>query len=288
MKKKSLANPAVKKKSGILFVCSTPIGNLADITFRVVDTLKAVNFIIAEDTRTTQKLLNHYQIKKEILSYHDFNKNIAAEKIVSKLEKGEQAALVSDAGTPGISDPGYYLINQALQKNIKVAPLPGASAITTALSISGLPTDKFTFAGFPPRKEQELKKYLTSLKKEKKTLIFYEAPHRLLQTLDIMHNIFGNRQICIARELTKLYEDILRDTLENIIKHFKNIRPQGEFTIIIAGNNNEISNNIEDLKSLMLNLAKAGISKKDISKILSAHFKLSKNKIYEQLLAWEQ
>ncbi|MBU0580611.1 MAG: 16S rRNA (cytidine(1402)-2'-O)-methyltransferase [Candidatus Margulisbacteria bacterium] len=257
------------------------------MSLRVIHTFKKVDLIAAEDTRKTQILLQHFNIKKPLLSYYDYNKKYSAENIIKRLSAGQQVALVSDAGTPGIADPGYFLIKQALENNIQVIPLPGPSAVITALSAAGLATDKFVFEGYLPRKENELKKYLNSIKPESRTLVFYEAPHRLVTSLKNIYDLLGKRNICIARELTKKFEEIFRGSTKQALEHFKNIAPRGEFTLIISGNK-ETTTNIEELKPLMLDLIRAGLAKKETAKILSAHFKLSKNELYNKLLEWNK
>ncbi|MFC1516928.1 16S rRNA (cytidine(1402)-2'-O)-methyltransferase [Candidatus Margulisiibacteriota bacterium] len=289
MKKRSLGNQGVKQIStGILFVCATPLGNLEDISLRLQKTLGSVDIIFAEDTNTTKILLEHLKIKKPLSSYHDHNKERSAQKILEALLSGKDVALTSDAGTPGIADPGYFVVQKALKEKIQIVPIPGPSAIITALSASGLPTDKFSFEGFLPRKDKELSEYLTSIKQEKRTLVFYESPHRLLNSLEKFFQIFGDRQICIARELTKKFEEFYRGKLAGALDKFKKIDPRGEFTLILQGSPEVSADNIDDLKGLMLDLAKAGLSKKDTAKILSSHFDLSKNELYEKLLEWEK
>lgn len=191
---------------GILYICGTPIGNLEDITLRALRILKKVKLIAAEDTRRTKKLLNHYQIDTKATSYHEYNKFKKAPYLVEILKNGQDIALVSDAGMPGISDPGYVLIDLALKSNIKIIPIPGASALITALVVSGLPIDKFVFEGFLPRKIKERKRYFRSIENEERTVIFYETPHRLKRALKDMLEVWGDRKIVIARELTKIFD----------------------------------------------------------------------------------
>ncbi|MFH1093757.1 MAG: 16S rRNA (cytidine(1402)-2'-O)-methyltransferase [Candidatus Omnitrophota bacterium] len=219
--------------SGCLYIVSTPIGNLRDITFRAVDVLSAVDIIACEDTRRTQILLTKYEIKKQLVSYFEYNKLKRIDFIIRSLKEGKSIALVSDAGTPGISDPGASLIKRAIEENIKVESIPGASAVLTALTVSGLPMHKFTYAGFLPVKSGARKKALQQLKAEEKTVVIYEAPHRLIKTLLDIKEIFGNSNIVIARELTKMFEEILRLNIEEAINHFKDKKPKGEFVIVI-------------------------------------------------------
>lgn len=220
---------------GTLYICATPIGNLEDITLRALRVLKEVDLIAAEDTRHTRKLLNHYEISTPMTSYHEHNARQKGPYLIEQLLQGKKIALVSDAGTPGISDPGSLLIKEAIEMQIPVVPLPGATAFVTALCVSGLPTDKFAFEGFLPRKDKERKRQLESLIQEERTLIFYEAPHRLLGTLKSFREVMPNRRLVVARELTKQYEEILRGTPEELFNHFAEHPPRGEFTLILQG-----------------------------------------------------
>jgi|ERR1700693_527887 len=219
---------------GCLYIVPTPIGNLEDITLRALRILKESDLIASEDTRQTQKLLAHFDISKTLTSYHDFNKEEKAPLLVRMMKEGKVVALVSDAGTPTISDPGYLLINQAIANGIPVVPLPGASAILTALAGSGLPTDAFTFIGFLPKKKLARSRVIESLKEENRTLIFFETPHRILAVLKELFDILGEgRRVVIARELTKQYEEFIHDTLEGIQNRKWTIK--GEITLLIEG-----------------------------------------------------
>ena len=220
---------------GKLFIVSTPIGNLKDITFRAVEALKGVDLIACEDTRHTKKLLSHYGIPTPTTSYFEHNKIKKAEYLIKLLKEGKDIALVSDSGTPGVSDPGYKIINIAIKSDIHVTIIPGPSAFVSALVLSGLPTDSFVFCGFLSHKKAKRRRQLDGLKKEKRTMIFYESPHRLLLTLEDIYNIIGNREICIARELTKVFEDTLRLRVSEAIAHFIKNTPRGEFTLILKG-----------------------------------------------------
>jgi len=220
---------------GKLFIVATPIGNLEDITIRALKILREVSFIACEDTRQTIKLLNKYKIKKRLISYYQPKEEKKIPYIISLLEKGYDGALVSDAGTPGISDPGYKLVARALEKNIKIVPVPGPTALITALCASGMPTDRFLFIGFPPKKESALKKLLDSLKEEKGTLIFYQSVKRLVSFLEKVNQVFGNREIVIARELTKIHEEFLRGKVEEIIPQLKDKIIKGELVILVKG-----------------------------------------------------
>jgi 16S rRNA (cytidine1402-2'-O)-methyltransferase len=219
-----------------LFIVPTPIGNLKDITFRAIETLKEADTILAEDTRTTAKLLNHYGIMTRLESYHKFNEHNKLQNIISRLLAGETIALVSDAGTPAISDPGFLLVREALKKDILVETLPGATAFVPALVNSGLPCERFAFEGFLPVKKGR-KKRLTELASEKRTMIFYESPFRLLKTLKDFADFFGNeRNAAVSRELTKIHEENFSGTIEQIINHFENKKIKGEIVIIVQGN----------------------------------------------------
>jgi 16S rRNA (cytidine1402-2'-O)-methyltransferase len=234
------------KTEGILYICGTPIGNLEDITLRVLKILKEVKLIAAEDTRHTKKLLNHYQINTKVTSYYEYNKFKKAPYLVEILKNGQDIALVSDAGMPGISDPGYVLVNLALKNNIKIIPVPGASALITALVVSGLPTDKFVFEGFLPRKIKERKRYFKSIENEDRTIIFYETPQRLKRALKDMLETWGDRKIVIARELTKMYEEIIRGKLSQVLTEISTKEIKGEITLIVQGGIKKKGNDIID------------------------------------------
>lgn len=228
-------------KTGELFVIATPIGNLEDMTFRAVKVLKSVDLIAAEDTRRTKRLMNEFLISKPLSSYHDFNKKKMAPSIIKRLLNGESIALVSDAGTPGISDPGYYLIRLALDNDIPVVPIPGACAVPASLSVSGLATDRFVFEGFVEAKTTKRQKQLERLKDDERTIIMFESPYRLVQTLEAILNIIGNRQICVVRELTKIHEEFIRGDAETVLSIFKKRnRIKGEITLIIQGRGKRI------------------------------------------------
>mgnify|MGYP001179865387 FL=1 len=219
-----------------LFIVPTPIGNLGDITFRAIETLKSVDLILAEDTRTSLKLLKHYKINSKIESYHMHNEHKKADSIINKISEGNTIALISDAGTPSISDPGFLLVRECIKNNIEVECLPGATALITALVISGLPSDKFLFEGFLPAKKGRTKR-LKELSNEKKTIIFYESPHRILKTLKDFSDYFSpEKQVSVSREITKIYEETFRGTIEESIEHFEKNKPKGEFVIVLSTN----------------------------------------------------
>ena len=222
---------------GELFLVPTPIGNLGDMTYRAVDTLKMADLILAEDTRTSSKLLNHYQVTTPMQAFHMHNEHRKLHEVISKLTAGIKMALISDAGTPGISDPGFLLVRDALSLNLKVTCLPGPTALIPALVQSGLASDRFVFEGFlPPKKGRN--KRLKLLSNESRTLIFYESPHKLLKTLGQISEIFGpDRGVSISRELSKIFEETFRGSIEEAVDYFTTLAPKGEFVICIAGNN---------------------------------------------------
>jgi 16S rRNA (cytidine1402-2'-O)-methyltransferase len=221
--------------SGILYIVSTPIGNLEDITLRALRVLKEVDLIAAEDTRRTRGLLTHYGISKPLTSYFSHNEREKGEYILNRLKKGENIALVSDAGTPGISDPAYSLIRLALSDNIEVCPVPGPAGAIAALSISGLPTDRFIFEGFLPRKKGKRFKRLWSFVDEDRTIIIYESPHRILATLGEIREMLGNRHSAVIRELTKVYEEVIRGTIDEVMRRLERKTIRGEIILIIGG-----------------------------------------------------
>lgn len=220
---------------GVLYIVSTPIGHLEDITLRAVRVLKEVQLVAAEDTRHTQRLFNHYQIHTPLTSYHDHNKEEKAEVLVHRLKEGQSVALVTDAGTPGISDPGYYLVNRCIQEGLTISPVPGASAFLAALTVSGLPTDAFLFEGFLPKKRGGRLKHLHALKDETRTIIIYESPHRLIRCLHDLYETWGDRRAVVARELTKQFEEIIRGRLSQVISKMEPRSIRGEITLIIEG-----------------------------------------------------
>lgn len=224
-----------EKEKGILYLVPTPIGNLEDITFRALEILKEADFIAAEDTRHTKRLLNHFEIQTSLISYHEHNKESSGRHLIGLLKEGKTIALVSDAGTPAISDPGYEIVRDAIKENIPVVSLPGPNAAITALIASGLAPQPFYFYGFLPRKNKERETELLSLKNLKATLIFYEAPHRLKETCKALLKVFGNRRVVIGRELTKKFEEYIRSDLEGIMKWMEENAIRGEFCIIVEG-----------------------------------------------------
>ncbi|MFO7979983.1 MAG: 16S rRNA (cytidine(1402)-2'-O)-methyltransferase [Candidatus Aminicenantes bacterium] len=224
-----------QNNKGILYVVATPIGNLEDLTFRALKVLKSVHAIACEDTRETIKLLNHYHIKKRLISYFHPKEKQKIPLIIGLLKEGKNVALVSDAGTPGLSDPGFPLIREALKNRIKIVPIPGPSAVTTALPVSGLPTHRFLFLGFPPVKKTATQKLLTSLKDETSTLVFYLPTRKIPNFLTLINEVFGPRKIVIAREMTKVYEQFIRGTSNEILEKIDSMTLKGETTLLIEG-----------------------------------------------------
>jgi len=265
---------------GALYLVPTPLGNLKDITLRALETLKEVDVIAAEDTRHTLKLLNHYEIKKPLFSYHEHNRREAGKKILELLAQGKKVALVTDAGTPGISDPGEDIVREALEEGHKVEVLPGASALIVALAGSGLSTARFSFEGFLPRKAGEREKLLVELSRERRTMIFYEAPHRLIKTLTDLAKYFGeNRRIVAARELTKIHEEHLRGNLAEILDHFRDKEPRGEFVLVVEGAPLEEKNVEEFVRDCL----EKGFTQKE-AVTLGRKLGFKKNEIYQLYL----
>ena len=271
---------------GTLYIVGTPIGNLEDITYRAVRVLQNVDLIAAEDTRHTGKLLHHFQVKAPQISYHDHNRHSRHPEILEHLTAGKAIALVTDAGMPGISDPGYELVIACIEANIPVVPIPGVSAVTTAVSASGLPSDRFIFEGFLPVKGQERISRLDSLTSEARTIIIYESPHRLQQTIKDLTKVLGiERKIVLARELTKLYEEFWRGTLEEAATQLKNKEPQGEYTLVIAGTPDALpylsAIEIEsELKAIMLQKVSRSQASRQLAKV-TAH---SRQELYQVAL----
>ncbi|WP_373479128.1 16S rRNA (cytidine(1402)-2'-O)-methyltransferase [Geminocystis sp.] len=273
--------------TGILYLVATPIGNLEDITFRAIRILQEVDLIAAEDTRHTGKLLQHYQIKTPTISYHQHNHQTRVTELSEKLLNGLNIALVSDAGTPVISDPGYHLVLSCIENTINIIPIPGAMAGINGLIASGLPTERFCFEGFLPTKKKLRDNLLHSLVTEKRTIIFYEAPHRVEKTLTDFAQFFGlNRNLTLARELTKLHEEFWRGTIQEAITFYQNREPKGEFTIIVEGNNQkeELELSETEIKLEMVKLLNQGMSKSEASQHLAKYTNFSRREIYQLTL----
>ncbi len=271
-----------EKKVGTLYMVATPIGNLNDITLRALDVLKEVDLIAAEDTRHTLKLLNHFQISKPLISYYRHNEDIKSEVIINKLKEGQNVALVSDAGTPGICDPGEEVVRRCIDEGVKIIPIPGASAFVNALVCSGLSTKQFTFLGFLPLNKKLRKEKLDLIQKATDTIIIYEAPHKLKATLNDLAMILGARQVVLARELTKIHEEFIRGSINEIIAKSDGIK--GEIIILIEGNKqveheNELNN--LPLEEHYKYYEKQGLEKKEIIKMIAKDKGVAKNEIYK-------
>lgn len=273
---------------GKLFLVPTPIGNLKDITLRALETLKEVDIIAAEDARQTLKLLNHFEIKKTLISYHKHNEQTKGNEIIDKLKGGQNVAIVTDAGTPGISDPGAVVVSKCIEEGINFEVLPGATAITTALVYSGLDTTKFLFRGFIPRDTKGRKVLINEIIESKETLIFYESPHRILSTLTFLRETLGNRKIALCRELTKLYEEIKRGTIDEVFGTFEGKVIKGEFVIVLEGRlqeeideeNKQKWENVDIEKHIRM-LIDEGMNKKDAIKNVAKMRGLPKNEVYK-------
>jgi 16S rRNA (cytidine1402-2'-O)-methyltransferase len=269
---------------GTLYLVATPIGNLEDITLRAIRTLREVKLIAAEDTRHTRKLLKQYDITTHLMSYHEHNKETQGENILRALDEGD-VALVSDAGTPGLSDPGYELIQAALQAEHDVCPIPGASAPIAALVASGLPTDTFLFLGYLPRRAKARGDVFKSLAKEERTLIFFEVPHRLRKTLEELEDHFGqDRAVAVCRELTKLHEEILRGSLGAIRAHFSDVEPKGEFTLVVAGRKKKELWEEDAVRKSVLQLLEGGISPSEAARQVAADSGWKRRDVYKMTL----
>jgi 16S rRNA (cytidine1402-2'-O)-methyltransferase len=270
---------------GRLFLCATPIGNLKDITLRVLETLKEVDLIACEDTRQTRKLLNHFSIEKPVTSYFEHNKRYKGEKIIEALLEGKNVALVSDAGMPGISDPGQDLIEECIQLGIDLTVLPGPVAAITGLVLSGLSTRRFAFEGFIPRTKKEKRAFFQELATEERTLVFYEAPHRLLETLQVMEEVLGDRQMAACRELTKKFEEVVRGSISKVYQHFNEKGIKGEFTLVVEG-----ATLVKEEKGLdwalarFKNLESQGVSAKDAVKLAAKEAGISKRELYDRVM----
>ena len=277
--------------AGTLYLCATPIGNLDDITFRVLETLKNVDVIAAEDTRNSIKLLNRFEIKTPMTSYHEFNKYDKGRELIRQLLEGKNIAVITDAGMPGISDPGEELVKMAYEAGVPVTVLPGACACVTALTLSGLPTRRFCFEAFLPTDKKERKDVLAELKDETRTIVLYEAPHRLVKTLTELMEALGDRRLTICRELTKKHEEAFRTTFSEALTFYETNEPKGECVLVIEGANREALKKEEQESFLQMSLEEhmdrylsQGMNKKDAMKAVAADRGVSKREIYAMLL----
>jgi len=273
--------------AGTLYIVATPIGNLEDITLRALRILKEVDLIAAEDTRHTKKLLTHYGIQKHLTSYHEYNEKTKSSQLIHRLKEGCRVALVSDAGTPLLSDPGFRLVQEAIRAEAQVIPVPGPSALTAVLSASGLPTDHFAFDGFLPAKKAARRKHLTGLREEERTLVFYEAPHRVQESLWDILEILGDREIVLGREVTKLHEEFLRGSVSQLISDTGPREWRGEITVVVGGagrarDTKQDSDRDRDreIRSEIQKLRKEGMRVKEIAEILGERFSMSKREVY--------
>lgn len=278
--------------SGTLYLCATPIGNLEDITLRVLRILKEVDLIAAEDTRNSIKLLNHFEIRTPMTSYHEYNKIEKAYSLIEKLQSGQNIALITDAGTPGISDPGEELVRMCYEAGIEVTSLPGPAACVTALTLSGLPTRRFAFEAFLPMEKKERREVLEELVKETRTIILYEAPHKLTRTLKDLRDVLGNRRITLCRELTKKHETAFRTTIEELLAYYEDQKPLGECVLVIEGRSRQELREEEEASWKTISVEehmelyeKEGMSRKDAMKQVAKDRGVSKREIYQMLLS---
>ena len=273
-------------KTGDLYVVTTPIGNMEDITIRALKTLDQVDLVAAEDTRHTGRLLAHHDIKNNLISYHEHNEEVRTPVLIHRLKAGSSVALVTNAGTPAVSDPGYRLVKAAIANHIRVIPIPGVSAVIAAISAAGLPTDSFIFAGFPARKKSKRMEQLETLANENRTLIFYESPGRILSLMEEIMNVMGNRYCVLCREMTKLHEEFLRGILSEIMDTLHQ-RPavKGECTLLVKGceENNNVSLDVVRAE-LIKGLAKKGSKLSEVTRTVAQKYGLPKNKVYDEAL----
>lgn len=269
---------------GILYIVSTPIGNLGDITLRAIDTLKEVDLVAAEDTRRARKLFSRYEIKTRLVSYYGAKEEIKGKKVLEKLRSGRRVALISDAGTPGISDPGYYLIKNAVEEGHEILTIPGPSAIISALTLSGLPTSRFVFEGFLPPRAGHRRERLEALKDDSRTMVFYESPGRTLRTLRDMLSIFGDRDAALARELTKIHEEVVRGRISDIIASVEERGVKGEITIVLAGCREKAKINMTDIEREIEKVVREGHSAKETADMISRRFNISKRTVYQKII----
>jgi 16S rRNA (cytidine1402-2'-O)-methyltransferase len=274
--------------TGKLYIVPTPIGNLKDITLRALEVLKSVDLVAAEDTRMTLKLLNHFDIKKSLISYHKYNETVKSDEIIEKLKEGKNIALVSDAGSPGISDPGSVIIVKCVEMGIDFEVLPGATALITALVYSGLESTSFIFKGFLPRENKDRVPVIEDIKNRTETIIIYEAPHRLVNTLEFLKDNLGNRKVALCRELTKIHEEIIRLSLDAAVDYYKENMPRGEYVLVIEGKSkleleNEKKSAWQDMsiEQHIEKYIKEGLSKKEAIKKVAKDRNMSKSEIYK-------
>ena len=269
---------------GTLYIVSTPLGNLEDVTLRALRILKEVDLVAAEDTRHSLKFLNHFGIKKPLISYWGEKEKLRADETLQRLKDGQAVALISDAGTPGISDPGTLLIQKAIEEGINVVPVPGPSAVIAALSLSGFRTEEFTFFGFLPAKQVQRKKMLSRIILEQRTLVFYEAPHRILDAVADFAEIMGGRNVVVIKELTKFHEEVLRGTVSDVLGRLEQSTIAGEYVIVLEGRPETEALNMDDALAEVRELMRKGLGRKDAVKRVAGAYGLSKKELYDRSL----
>jgi len=278
-----------EKSPGTLYVVSTPIGNLEDITLRALRVLREVDLVAAEDTRRTRQLLTHYGIRKPLISYHEYNRRMREKTLLQELREGKNIALVTDAGTPGISDPGEELVRGAIQESIPLVPIPGPAALVAALSVSGLPTESFLFYGFLPSKAAARKKWLVSLKDRPETLVFYESPRRLGSLLEEAAQILGDRRVMVAREMTKVYEEVYRGTVSEVLKQMGKEEVRGEVTVILEGCTSPPPIDASEIVTALRRYSEEmGLSMKDSVDRVAEDLAIPRRQVYQESLNWRK
>ncbi len=280
-----------RKEQGMLYLCATPIGNLEDITFRVLNTLKNADLIAAEDTRNSIKLLNHFEIKTPMTSYHEYNKYDKASDLIRQIQNGKNVALITDAGTPAISDPGEVLVKMCCEAGVTVTSIPGACACITALTLSGLPARRFCFEGFLPPDKKERKDILSELTGETRTIILYEAPHHLVKTLRELLDMLGDRELSLCRELTKRHEEVRRTTISDAVSYYEETEPKGEFVLVINGKDRQDKKKQEQRDWLSMPITEhlalyeqMGMDRKESMKLVAKDRGITKREAYQKLL----
>jgi 16S rRNA (cytidine1402-2'-O)-methyltransferase len=276
------------RPEGTLYIVSTPIGNLEDITLRALRILKEADLVAAEDTRRTRQLLAHYGIQKPLLSYHEHNERIREEKLLKELREGKKVALVTDAGTPGVSDPGEPLIRRAIREKIPLVPIPGPAAAIAALSIAGLPTDRFLFCGFLPAKSSARKKSLEALRRRPETLVLYESPRRLSAFLQEALEILGDREAAVNREITKVFEETLRGTLSEVLARIAGKEVRGEITVVVAGNAEQDPADTRTIQEALREYSEAGVSRKEAVERVAEELGAPKREVYRESLKMKE
>lgn len=269
---------------GTLYIVSTPLGNLEDVTLRALRILKEVDLIAAEDTRHSLKFLNHFGIKKPLISYWGEKEKLKAAETLRRLKDGQSVALISDAGTPGISDPGTLLIQRAIEEDVPVVPVPGPSAVIAALSLSGFRTEEFTFCGFLPARQTQRKNVLSRISLEERTLVFYEAPHRVREALDDFAEIMGERNVVVIKELTKFYEEVLRGTVNAVRERLEQSTIAGEYVIVLQGRPETETLNMDDALAEVRELMRKGLGRKDAAKRVAGAYGMSRKELYDRSL----